>query len=204
MHKLITPEHIILSIIKKSNSLNSNYAEMGICGRKTLQKCLYLLNQHVRLFHFRWGQLGPFSDQLYYVLDDLISRGYIKSIRTYMPYMQYSLYQLEYQKNVDSFFESLVFPPDINSLLDKTLTFISNKSPRDLELLTSVHFWAKRQQFDLDTYTIEYIFEKIDTLKPSSNFTKSDIQDAIKILEEEKYLISTSPNFTKTSNLQYS
>ena len=104
----------------------------------------------------------------------------------------------------DSYFETLELPDDLNSSLDRIVEFISDKSSRELELLASVHFWAKYQQSRSNEYTVDYIFEHIDALKPSTGFTKSEIPQAIKTLEEEKFLIPESPDLATTLPLQSS
>ena len=42
----------------------------------------------------------------------------------------------------DSSFDAVI-PDDVNRELDEIVSFVAGRSPRDLELLASVHFWAR-------------------------------------------------------------
>ena len=74
-------------------------------------------------------------------------------------------------------------PPEIDNNLDGIIKFIAGRSPRDLELLASVHFWAIKQQRVLDEYSADYIFEKLSELKPDAGFSEGDVKSAIETLE---------------------
>ena len=199
----IIHEDIILTLIKKitqSNQYNTNGHEYN---KKALQKSLYFFNQDISsTFSFIWGHYGPFSYEIHCILNDLIHSNYISETR--IPNSKGVSHNLAYIKKDDAYFEIPELPEDLNSSLDRIIKFVSDKSSRELELLASVHFWAKYQQSESNNYAIDFIFENIDALKPSTGFTKLDIQDAIKTLEEEKYLIPESPDLAATLPLQSS
>jgi len=76
----------------------------------------------------------------------------------------------------------------IDSELNEIVKFTAGRSPRDLELLASVHYWAVRQQELLDEYSVDYVLEKLTELKPDAGFKKSDVENAIEILVTHEYL----------------
>ena len=186
----ITCKDIILAMTKKVTQSNQNYNSQKY-NKKALQKSLYFLNQRINIFHFRWGHYGPFSYEIHYTLNDLITAKYIEEIC--IPDGKINTYNIRYIYDDNSYFETLELSDDLNSSLDRIVEFISDKSSEELELLASVHYWVKRQQLESNEYTIDYIFSNIDALKPSTGFKKSEIPQAIKTLEKEKYLIPKSP-----------
>ncbi len=194
----IEDEYVILALIKKMTQSNPADQEYT---KKSLHKSLYLLNHHIRVFSFTWGDHGPFSYDIHYVLIDLIHRKYIKETR-----VQNSVgtsHNLEYVKKDYSYFEiKLKLPPNLVSSLDKIVEFTLHKSPRELELLASVHYLAIDQKFESNEYTVDYIFNQLSILKPYTSFTMSDVQKAIEILEEHKYLAPNKlPSLAPTLSL---
>mgnify|MGYP001578535968 FL=1 len=95
---------------------------------------------------------------------------------------------MEYCAKDDSYFEELSMPKELNSELNEIVKFTAGKSPRNLELLASVHYWAKRQQELLDEYSVDYVLEKLTELKPDAGFKQSDVENAIDTLETHEYL----------------
>jgi len=85
-------------------------------------------------------------------------------------------------------FSSIEFPPEVEEVITKVSKFVSGYKPRDLELLASVHYWAKKELFFTDKYTPEYVYEKLLELKPDAGFTKNDVEKAIATLEFNSYL----------------
>jgi len=90
------------------------------------------------------------------------------------------------EKNL--YFTETQFPEEIEKDLDDIVRFIAGRTPRDLELLASVHFWAVRQQDLLDKYTTDYILDKLSELKPDAAFIRKNVEYAIETLESRGYL----------------
>ncbi len=89
----------------------------------------------------------------------------------------------------DSTFDTVI-SNDVNHELDEIISFVAGKSPRDLELLASVHFWAVREQDLMDKYSTKHVLEKLTDLKPDAHFTQKDVEHAIDVLERHEYLKS--------------
>jgi len=179
-------EQIVFDLIKKATEFEGTEVK-GIMGKKALQKSLYFFNLPYGLFHFRWGDYGPISDEVQQIAHDFISRGNVivsdietRKAEAVIKNMQFS------KENIPNFPEKL--PTEIDTSLDKIVKFIAGRGPRALELLASVHYWAARQQSLLDEYTVEYVFEKLNDLKPDANFTPEDVKNTIQILEENEFL----------------
>ena len=79
------------------------------------------------------------------------------------------------------------FPEDMDTTLDHIVDFIEGKSPRDLELLASVHYWAQRQQYQTSGYDAGYIHKKLTELKPDAGFTRDNVEWALQKLEKDQF-----------------
>ena len=182
----IANEIIVLGLIKKATEFTGTEIQ-GVMGKKALQKSLYLFNLEHNRFHFRWGDYGPISGEVQQIAYDLISRGnvIVHNIETGRPEAIIKNMQFSQENNPD-FPENL--PEDIDSSLNRIVRFAAGRNPRDLELLASVHYWAARQQSLLDEYTVDYVFEKLNDLKPDANFNRSDVETAVGTLEENGFL----------------
>jgi uncharacterized protein YwgA len=183
----ITNEDVVLAFAKKATEYQGT-DNKGIHGKKALQKSMYFLNEKFHLFGFRWGDYGPLSGEIQQIAEDLIARGNItvKNVPTKKDGI--FIQQMEYCAKDDSYFEELSLSKDLDSELNEVVKFTAGKSPRDLELLASVHYWAKRQQELLDEYSVDYVLEKLTELKPDAGFKQSDVENAIDTLETHEYL----------------
>lgn len=183
----ITNEDVVLTLIKKATEYEET-DHKGVHGKKALQKSLYFLNEKFHLFGFRWGDYGPLSGEIQQIVEDLIARGYI--LVTKIPTKKDGIFiqQMDYSPKNDSYFEELKMPPDLDFKLNEIVKFTAGKSPRELELLASVHYWAIRQQDLLDEYSVEYVLEKLTKLKPDAGFKQSDVENAIETLVTHEYL----------------
>lgn len=92
----------------------------------------------------------------------------------------------------DSYFEGLALPGDISAALDEIVRFSAGRTPRDLELFASVHFWARRGQEESGTYSADYVLDKLERLKPDAGFVRGDVEDAISTLEGCRHLARSS------------
>lgn len=183
----LTNEDIVLLLVKKGTE-HPKVKIKGIQGKKALQKSLYFFNQNQGLFSFRWGDYGPLSNEIQQIVDDVIRKGSVNI--TQVPTQKEGIFiqQLQYSNENNSYFEDVSIPDNINRNLDEIVDFISEKTPRELELLASVHFWATRQRELMGEYSTEYVLEKLTNLKPQAQFTRGDVESAIDTLEEQNYL----------------
>ena len=82
-------------------------------------------------------------------------------------------------------------PPDfevphlIEASLDKAVRFAAGRTPSDLELLASVHFWARRVGRN---EAVKYSCQMLDSLKPYSVFTREEVAEAVKCLKANGFL----------------
>ncbi len=181
----LTKEDIVLSLIKKATDYQGTDSS-GINGKKALQKSLYLFNQKFSMFSYRWGDYGPLCGEIQHIAEDLIIKGHV--VITNVPTKKQEAVIQNLQFSAPAF--DVEIPESVNHELDEIVSFVAGRSPRDLELLASVHFWAVRQQELMDEYSAEYVLEKLTELKPDAHFTKKDVEYAIEVLETHEYLIS--------------
>ena len=185
--ELVSSSDLVLLLIKKATELEGP-EETGIMGKKALQKALYFLNQDHNIFKFKWGDFGPFSGEIQQIVEDLSANGNIL-IKDILTKKQDAIIKnMKFSVDNNPNFSNIEFPPDVVASVDKVTKFISGYKPRDLELLASVHYWAKKELFFTDKYTPEYVYEKLLELKPDAGFTKNDVEKAIATLEFNSYL----------------
>ena len=185
--QLVSSSDIVLLLIKRATEIEGP-EETGIMGKKALQKALYFFNQDHNIFKFKWGDYGPLCNEIQQIFMDLAASGniLIKDIPTKKQDAVIKNMKFSEEKNPN--FSDIEFPLDVVATVDKVVKFISGYKPRDLELLASVHYWAKKQQFFLDKYDPEYVFEKLQELKPDAGFTLKEIKQRIETLEYNEYL----------------
>lgn len=180
---LVHDKSIVLRLIQKATE-NSKTETKGILGKKALQKSIYFFSLKHGYFHFRWADYGPFNAEVQQIVQDLVHSNKI-NIREIQTKKKSAVIQ-NMQYNADSeTFEH--FPEDMDKTLDHIVDFIEGKSPRDLELLASVHYWAQKQQYQTDSYNAEYIHEKLTELKPGAGFTRDNVEWALQKLAEGKF-----------------
>ena len=95
-------------------------------------------------------------------------------------------------QHLESTISDVFIPDEIKSKIDSIVSFVADRTPRELELFASVHFWAVYQQELMNKYSVEYVEEKLDQLKPDAQFTQSDMEHAINVLENNEYLTKVS------------
>ncbi|WP_042683963.1 hypothetical protein [Candidatus Nitrosotenuis chungbukensis] len=178
---------ITLLLIKKATEIEGLEIS-GIMGKKALQKSLYFFNLDQGIFNFKWGDYGPLSGEIQQIAEDLESNGNIivQGIETKKEGAIIKNMKFSSENNPN--FAEIKFPNEIESRLNEVIRFIKGKSPRELELLASVHYWAKKQEALLDEYTPDYIFDKLTDLKPDAGFTLQDVKRALETLGSSNYL----------------
>jgi len=185
--QLVSKSDIVLLLIKKASEIEG-LETPGVMGKKALQKSLYFLNQQHNIFKFKWGDYGPLSGEIQQIAEDLKSNG--KIIVKEIPTLKKDavIQNMTFSQENNTSFVDIEFPPGLEDSITKVTRFLSGYKPRELELLASVHYWAKKQQFFTDKYTLEYIYDKLLELKPDAGFTQKDVEKALSILENHEYL----------------
>lgn len=181
----LTKEDVVLSLIKKATNYQGTDSK-GIHGKKALQKSLYFFNQKFDIFGYRWGDYGPLCGEIQHIAEDLIAKGDV--VITDVPTKKQDAVIKNLQSSDSE--STMEIPSDVNHELDEIVSFVAGRSPRDLELLASVHFWAIHQQELMDEYSVDYVLEKLTELKPDANFSQKDVEYAIDVLKTHGYLLS--------------
>jgi len=171
--------------------MNQEYALLSsvqrfgtIRGKKAWHKILYFENLIANDFIFRWNSYGPYSDDVQQFFDDAYMDEIIDVQKEQVGYggIQYNislnqkgnqvLQSLENDNSIDH--------ERINQALEFSHKILNDKTPREMELLTSVHYIISDNE-ELDS---EEIFEIIANSKPDSNFTLDEVEWALEVLHE--------------------
>jgi hypothetical protein len=187
----VSGKDIALLLIKKATEVEG-LEKSGVMGKKALQKALYFFNLKHNIFTFKWGDYGPLSAEIQQIAGDLEANRNIIVEEIETKKEGVVIKNMKFSPESNPYFSDIKFPTEIDTTLNKVVRFIMGRSPRDLELLASVHYWAKKQEFMLDEYTVDYILDKLTELKPDAGFREADVKRAIEILESSNYLGSKS------------
>lgn len=147
------------------NILSLLYLAGPICGRKKLQKIVYILKNLGADFeeNFSLYIYGPFSNDLQLEMDFLVNKEFVKEIpQNGWAYTTYS-YELVPEK---------IEKKDTLETLSKyktSIEFLNSLSARDLEVLATI-FYLKQSDYETDVA----IRAKLQSLKPdlSDSFDK--------------------------------
>ncbi|HJV45760.1 MAG TPA: YwgA family protein [Bacillota bacterium] len=144
-----------------------------IVGRKKLQKIVYItqklkfdLNQRF-YFHF----YGPYSEELTLEVEEMVELGFLEELLEDKG--NYNVYRYRLTENGHSF---LAHSKVELEHMSTTIEHLNQLSSRFLELLSTVFYFE-----DLSRDEVE---EKVFTLKAKSNYTKEEITEAYKWMEE--------------------
>ena len=152
-----------------------------IIGKKTLQKSLYFAGPDNGLFRFRWEDYGPYSGEAMQVAHDLVAVGRIVVTKTKVERLGIPCEGMTYVSGPPDF----EVPDLVDAALERAVKFAAGRTPSDLELLASVHFWARRVGRD---DAVKYSCQMLDGLKPYSVFTKEEVAGAVKCLAASGFL----------------
>ena len=159
---------------------NRDYPDWVI-GKKTLQKSLYFAGPDNGLFRFRWEDYGPYSGEAMQIACDLVATGRIAITKTKVGSSGIPKKGMTYVSGPPDF----EVPRLIEAAIGKAMKFAAGRSPRDLELLASVHFWARRVGRE---DAVKYSCQMLDGLKPYSVFTSEEVAWAVKCLAVDGFL----------------
>ena len=177
----VSNNSIVLRLIQKA----TENSDKGVMGKKALQKSIYFLSLSCSSFYFRWADYGPFSGEVQQIVQDLVSNKniLIRDVETKQPHM--FIKKMTYVDGSSDFED---FPHVLDVALDGIVKFTAGKSPRELELLASVHFWTQRHHNSSNEHLAEYCHEKLTDLKPDAGFKISDVEQAIEKLVDNEFL----------------
>ena len=153
-----------------------------VIGKKTMQKSLYFVGPDNGLFRFRWEDYGPYSGEAMQVAHDLVASGRIAVTKANTEWLGIPSEGMTYVSGPPDF----EVPHLIEAALDKAVRFAAGRTPRDLELLASVHFWARRVGRE---DAVQYSCQMLDGLKPYSAFTSEEVAGAVKCLAANGFLV---------------
>ena len=153
-----------------------------VIGKKTLQKSLYFAGPDNGPFRFRWEDYGPYSGEAMQIAHDLVASGMmsidrVKAGGSGIP---------DKGMRCVSVLPDFAVPDLVDTALERAVKFAAGRTPRDLELLASVHFWARRVS---RKDAVRYSCMMLDGLKPYSVFTNEEVAGAIKCLADNGFLV---------------
>ena len=148
-------------------------------GKKALHKILYFTSLQTGDFVYRWNNYGPYSDEVQQFFDD----AYIDNITDVREEQlnngatQYNISLAERgNKNLQLLKQdNSINHEKINNAIDFSHKLLHDKTPRQMELLASVHYITSYDK-NLDS---DKIWEMINTLKPDSNFSLNEVEESL-------------------------
>ncbi len=166
-------EFTMLSVIERFGT---------VPGKKALHKIIYFTNLQTEDFLYRWNNYGPYSEEVQQFYEDSSLDNIIKvreetlggSATQYNMALDQSgrnrLGELTNNDNIDR--------ERILSAVNSSYELLHEMTPRQMELLASVHYVTT---FDpkLDS---RRIWEIIDKLKPESNFSLEEVEGSLTVL----------------------
>lgn len=153
-------------------------------GKKALHKITYFTNLETNDFLYRWNNYGPYSEEVQQFFDD----SYLDSLISVDPKhlngaaIQYdtslteqggSLLQEMKDEHENQFAQ-------IDKAVDSSHRLLRDKSPREMELLASVHYIATYDR----SYNAETIWKIINKLKPESRFSREEVEKSLGTLKK--------------------
>ena len=157
-------------------------------GKKALHKVNYFANLKTDLFMYQWRNWGPFSQEIQQFFDNAYLENII-SVREKKLQNLATQYNIQIDRRGSEILEFLEKKENFDkSEIDKAIEFsyklLNNKTPRQMEILASVHYIYS---YD-NSINAKRIWEIINRLKPSANFTEEDVQSALTELNTEKVI----------------
>jgi len=154
----------------------------NIPGRKAFQKLIYFISEKIPLsFDFRLYWFGPYSRELSNVLDDLILRNLVV-IKSGDSYPQITLTN---ELSVEKFIASNLSSNE-RRYIEDIVEIFKNCSPRELELLATIHFICKHT-YGIEKLTDDEIVKIVKSIK-GAKFSDDEIRKAIEFLKKNKMI----------------
>ena len=143
-------------------------------GRKALHKVLYFANLKTHTFKYQWYRYGPYSPDLVYKIADHVSDGSLDVEKGG------SVGKTRYDMSLSSTGRKMLkYGPykEVDSALGWARGLLGDMSPRDMELMASVHYLVWRGHERGEVHGIMH------NSKPESGFTKDDVERALRFLD---------------------
>ncbi len=150
-----------------------------IPGRKALQKILYFVNLKERIFPYQWNSYGPYSEEVKYMMEDMVGNGQISVERKKLFTGRRFQFNMKIADRGRELLDSIGQKPELDAVMESVHKLMSSKRPRMMELLASVHYIAAYE----NGLCRDRTFNIISTLKPDANFKQSDVDGAVSELE---------------------
>lgn len=175
--------------------MNKDYALLSsirtfsvVPGKKAFHKINYFTNLKTDLFMYEWRNWGPFSQEIQQFFDDAYLENII-SVQEETLANSGTQYNIQLDQKGFQILENLekdenLNKEEIDDANNFSYEFLNGKTPRQMEILASVHYI-----FSYDnSFNAERIWKIIDRLKPTANFTQEDVQSALGKLRERKLI----------------
>ena len=172
-------DYALLAAIKKFGTIH---------GKKAFHKINYFANLKTDLFMYEWRNWGPFSSEIQQFYEDAcLENTILVSPKTLAN--SATQYNICLDQNGEKTLESLsndkkVDRNAIDDAIDFAHELLNGKTPRQMEILASVHYV---HSYD-DSMVPEKIWKIINRLKPAANFTQTDVEWALSELKKRKMI----------------
>lgn len=166
-------DYTLLSVIEK----------FGIIpGKKALHKIIYFTNLQTDDFVYRWNNYGPYSEEVQQFYEDA-SLDNVIQVREVALGGSATQYNMSLHQRGKKMLEELANNKNIdfdriNPSIDFALKLLHKMTPRQMEILASVHYITTYDP-SLDD---DRILQIINELKPESNFTLQEVEDSLTTL----------------------
>lgn len=177
------------------SSMNRDYALLSsirkfdiVPGKKALQKINYFANLKTDLFMYEWRNWGPFSQEIQQFYDDAFLEDVI-SVHEKPLANSAIQYNIELDEKGSQILGRLEQKQELNKdSIDDSINFayglLKEKTPRQMEILASVHYIYS---YD-NSMPAKRIWEIINKLKPAANFKQSDVEYALNELRAKQLI----------------
>lgn len=155
-----------------------------IPGRKALQKILYFVNLEEKIFPYQWNSYGPYSEEVKYMLEDMVSNHQISVEREELHTKGRIQFNMKITEDGGKHLDLMGQSPEVDSRVESVHELLAGRSPRMMELLASVHYIAS---YD-GGRCFDRTFDIISELKPDANFKQDDVNDALSELQNADLL----------------
>lgn len=175
--------------MNKDYALLSSIRKFGVMpGKKAFHKINYFANLKTDLFIYEWRNWGPFSQEIQQFFDDAYLENII-SVKEETLANSSTQYNILLDQKGVQILENLSQQQELNKneiddATDFSYELLNGKTPRQMEILASVHYIYS---YD-NSLNTEKIWKIIDKLKPAANFTQEDVQSALSELKGKKII----------------
>ncbi len=154
-----------------------------IQGKKALQKILYV-NLERKVFLYQWNSYGPYSEEVKYMSEGMVINGQIRIEPRSLSTSGRTQFNMVLTEDGKKHLASIGTMPELDSRIEFVHRLLDGKTPREMELLASVHYIASYE----DGKYSDRIFDIITELKPNANFSQNNVDAAVQELQTGELL----------------